>query len=64
MTATDPDDLVKVVLAVRDEIAPGADPDFLRAVVAAEQAHPDDGVAAVRDIETALARSLSRGEAG
>ena len=60
---TDENDLVAVVMAVRDETAPDADADFLRAVVAAEEAHPDDGTAAVREIEAALAVSLARGDA-
>jgi hypothetical protein len=59
---TDGDELVAVVLAARDEVAPDADPDFLRAVVAAEEAHPDDPAAAVREIEVALAASLARGD--
>ena len=61
---TDENDLVAVVLSVREEIAPDADPAFLRAVVAAEVAHPDDGTAAVREIDAALVISLARGDAG
>jgi hypothetical protein len=61
---TDANDLVEVVVSVRDEIAPDADVEFLRAVVAAEEAHPDDGTAAVREIEAVLAISLARGDAG
>ncbi|HEY3355364.1 MAG TPA: hypothetical protein VGQ83_19095 [Polyangia bacterium] len=64
MTTThDGGDLVAVVLSARDEIAPESDADFLRAVVAAEEAHPDDPTAAVREIEDALAVSLARGDA-
>ena len=60
---TDENDLVAVVMSVRGEIAPDADAEFLRAVVAAEEAHPDDGAAAVREIEASLAVSLARGHA-
>jgi hypothetical protein len=60
---TEGTNLAAVVLTVRDEMAPAADPVFLAAVVAAEEAHPDDGAAAVREIEAALAASLARGDA-
>ena len=61
--ATDEGDLAAVVLDARDEVAPGADPGFLRAVLAAEEAHPDNPTAAVREIEDALAASLARADA-
>ncbi len=61
---TEGSELAAVVQAVRDEVAPGADPVFLAAVVAAEEAHPDDRAAAVRDIEAALAVSLARLDVG
>jgi hypothetical protein len=60
---TDDGDLVTVVLDARDEVAPGADPDFLRAVLAAEESHPDNPTSAVREIEDALAASLARADA-
>lgn len=60
---TDEGDLSAVVLAARDEVAPAADPDFLRAVLAAEEEHPDNPTAALRVIEDALAASLARADA-
>lgn len=61
---SDEHDLVAVVLAVREELAPDSDAEFFTAVVAAEATYPDDPIAAVRAIEAALAKSIARGAAG
>ncbi len=60
MSTTDLDDLLATVETVRQELHPGLDGDFLREVVRAEEANPDDDPAAVQAIERALKARLAQ----
>jgi hypothetical protein len=52
--------LLKTVKSIGGERYPDLDPAFLEAVVTAEHENPDDKTAALRDIEVALQKLLSR----
>lgn len=60
MRTTELKDLLKTVKAMAAERHPDVDVGFLEAVVRAEQENPDDGAAALQDIEEALQASLGR----
>ena len=52
--------IVSAVEAVRREIHPNLDRQFLEAVVRAEEQYPEDDAAAIGAIESALRRSVGR----
>lgn len=52
--------LLKVVQTIGAEEYPDLSPDFLEAIVNAEEANPEDDASAVQEIEQALQSLLSR----
>jgi len=52
--------LYDTVENVRAEASPNLDPQILKAVIAAEEAHPDSDAAALAAIETAIRVVLDR----
>ena len=54
-------DLVKAVLASRDEVDPGLETELLEAIVDAETASAGDSDAAMRAIDSAVTAAISRG---
>jgi hypothetical protein len=59
MRTTDLKDLLKAVESIRLEIHPDISAEFLKAVVAAEEANPESHEDAIRAIETALNAALT-----
>lgn len=58
MQKTDLKDLLRTVESIRSEKYPDLDPDFLAAVVKAEDENPEDDAEATRGIEAALNSAL------
>jgi|HigsolmetaAR202D_1030399.scaffolds.fasta_scaffold01122_13 hypothetical protein len=58
MRTTDLSDLLKAVESIRSEMHPDLSRSFLEAVVAAEEANPEDDDGAMKAIEAALNAAL------
>jgi hypothetical protein len=61
VTTTERSDLIRAVLASRDELDPDLDTKLLEAIVDAEAGLPEDGQGAMRAIDAAVTAAIERG---